>query len=82
MNTVIKTIFIFIALFLGLGAFAQTDSSVISAIQKEVDRNKAELKMEGIVLPFFISYSVLDRYDYSLSASLGSINSYNEAERL
>ena len=81
MNTIIKTISIFITLFLGLSAFAQTDQSVISAIQKEVDRNKAELKMEGMILPFFISYSVLDRYDYNLSASLGSISSYNESHQ-
>ena len=81
MNTVIKSLFIFITLFSGLSAFAQTDQSVISAIQKEVDRNKAELKMEGMVSPFFISYLVLDRYDYSLSASLGSISNYNESHQ-
>ena len=75
----IKNILVTAALFLGLhGVFAQTENPVISAIQKEVDRNRTELKMEGIAPPFFISYTVFDTYNYSLSASLGSISSYSE----
>ena len=58
--------------------YAQTDNPVIAAIQKEVDRNMSQLKMEGMLSPFFISYSVLDRYDCNLSATLGSISSYYE----
>ena len=79
MKNILKKSLILLGLFLGLHTVsAQGDNPVISAIQKEVDRNKTQLKMEGIDPPFFISYSVLDRYDYSLSASLGSISSYNE----
>ncbi len=78
MNT-IKNIILCIALFIGMqGAFAQTENPVISAIQQEVDRNKTELKMEGMAPPFFISYSVFDRYEYRLAASLGTISGYNE----
>ena len=81
MNTLKRSIYLFAALFLGLNVFAQTENAVISAIQKEVDRNKVELKMEGMVSPFFISYTVFDRYDYNLSASLGTISSYNESHQ-
>jgi len=79
MNAIIKNILIFSALFLVVHcAFAQNENPVISAIQKEVDRNKAELKMENMAPPFFISYSVVDMYNYNLSASMGNISSYNE----
>jgi len=79
MNAIIKNIFIFIALFSAVHcAFAQNENPVISAIQKEVDRNKAELKMENMAPPFFISYSVVDIYNYYLSASMGNIDNYNE----
>jgi len=79
MNTTKKYILLIIVLFGGLSSiFAQSENPVISAIQKEVDRNKASLKKEGMDSPFFISYTVFDIYTYNLSASLGSINSYNE----
>ena len=80
MKNILKKSLIFIGLFLGLHTvFAQGDHPVIDAIQKEVDRNKTLLKMENIDPPFFISYSVMDRYDYNLKASLGSISSYTES---
>jgi len=79
MNTIIKNIVLFCTLFSGLHiVFAQNDNPVISAIQKEVDRNKSELKMENMAPPFFISYSVMDFYNYNMTASLGSISSFNE----
>ena len=79
MNTIRKNILLLAVLIGGLyGAFAQSENSVISAIQKEVDRNKAELKMENMAPPFFISYSVVDIHNYYMSASLGSIGSFNE----
>jgi len=78
----IKNALLYIVLFLGLQTgFAQTENLVISAIQKEVDRNKTELKMEGVASPFFISYMVFDRSEYNLSASLGSISSSGEFHR-
>ena len=79
MSKIKKITLIIVSLFLGLhNIFAQSENPVISAIQNEVDRNKTELKMEGVAPPFFISYSVQDRYEYRLSASLGSISSYSE----
>jgi len=80
MNKIIKNnILLIIALISGANSiFAQSENPVISAIQKEVDRNKAELKMEGMTPPFFISYSVVEMYTYNLVASMGSISSYYE----
>ena len=78
MNT-IKNIILSLALFFGLhGVFAQTENPVISVIQKEVDRNSAELKLGNMAPPFFISYTVVDMYSYSVSASLGTVSSSNE----
>ena len=78
MNT-IKNILLLLALFLGLhGVFGQTENPVISAIQTEIDRNRTELKLEGMALPFFISYTVLDMQTYGLSASLGAISNVSE----
>jgi len=79
MNTIKKYILL-ITVLCGVlsGIYAQNENPVISAIQKEVDRNKASLKEEGMEPPFFISYTVLDIYNYNLSASLGNISSYGE----
>ena len=78
MNSIKNTLLV-IMLLCGLQSVtAQTENPVISAIQKEVDRNKVELKMEGMASPFFISYSIIDRYDFSLSASLGTIGNASE----
>ena len=80
MNRIRKNIGIVAALLLGWqGVFAQTENPVIAAIQQEVDRNKTALNMEGMASPFFISYSVMDRYDYNLAASLGSITNFYES---
>ena len=82
MKTITKNIAFVILLALNMHSmYAQTENPVISAIQKEVDRNKTELKMEGMPPAFFISYSVLDMQEYNLSASLGSISAYNEYHR-
>jgi predicted Zn-dependent protease len=79
MNTITKNILLFTVLFWGYySVSAQNENPVISAIQKEVERNKTDLKKEGMMSPFFIGYSVVDVYSYSLSASLGSISNFNE----
>lgn len=80
MSKIIKNLVLAFTLLLALyPLYAQNQNPVIHAIQKEVDRNLAQLKMEGMAPPFFISYSVMDRYDYSLSASLGTISSNSES---
>ena len=80
MNVIFKNIVWVFALLLSFhSVYAQVENPVINAIQKEVDRNITQLKMERMASPFFISYTVFDRYDYNLSASLGTINSYYES---
>ncbi len=79
MNKILIKSFLTVSLLIGLLSLsAQSNHPVIDAIQKEVDRNKSQLKMGGIDPPFFISYSIFDRYDYQMSASLGTISSYYE----
>ena len=82
MNTIRKNILLLTVLMGGwYGVFAQSENPVISAIKKEVDRNKTELKMEGMSSPFFISYTIVDLSGFNLSASLGTIINYNENHR-
>ena len=79
MNT-IKNIFLSFALLLGLnGVFAQSANSVIDAIQEEVDRNMAELRLEGLAPPLYISFTVADLHTFHLSASLGTIRTSSES---
>ena len=78
----IKNILLLIALILGgQGAFAQNQNPVISAIQKEVDRNKTGLKMEGMASPFFISYTIVEVQSHTISASLGTINNSRNSQQ-
>jgi hypothetical protein len=49
------------------------DNAIISAIKAEVERNKAELKIDKLKPPFFINYTVVDLAQLHVSASLGSI---------
>ncbi|MCD7899213.1 MAG: metallopeptidase TldD-related protein [Bacteroides sp.] len=51
---------------------------IIPIIKKEVDRNKAELKIDKLQRPFYIRYLVVDGKNINLSATLGSI--YNSSE--
>jgi hypothetical protein len=79
MNIILKNILLIAALLCWMHpVFAQNENPIISAIRKEVDRNKSNLKMEGMAPPLFISYSVLDIYSCSMAASLGGISSFNE----
>ena len=82
MNKIRKQLLLFAVLMGGwYGVFAQSENSVIDAIKKEVDRNKTELKREGMSSPFFISYMIVDLSNFNLSASLGKISNYYENRR-
>ena len=41
----------------------------------------SQLRLEGMAEPFFISYSVIERHDYNVSASLGGVVSRSEFHR-
>jgi len=49
------------------------DAVIMEAIKKEVDRGLNNLKMEGLQSPFFISYSIGDIRQLTVSASHGSL---------
>ncbi|MDR1896595.1 MAG: hypothetical protein LBR10_07390 [Prevotellaceae bacterium] len=66
-----------IAVFLlctGMIFAQQTENVILSAIQKEVDRNKAELKIDKLKPPFFISYTIFDFKGIEVAASLGALS--------
>ena len=70
--------FSLIAFFISVNGFfsvAQTGDPVISAIKREVDRNLSELKIEELLSPFFISYSIVDQHRIQIKASFGAVTS-------
>jgi len=67
-------------LLLVTAAFAQTgkpasanDDPVLRAMQEELDRSKASLKLENIAAPYYIEYRVLDIDEYSAEAAFGAL---------
>jgi len=80
MKVILHKIGLSVVLLLGLnGVYAQSD--IVSAIQTEVDRNRASLKMEGMLPPFFIEYSIHEQHNFTIAATLGSISSVEESHR-
>ena len=74
MKTISRLVFIIIFANVNIIlSVAQTDSSLLSAIKEEVDRNLSELKIEGFPSPFFISYAVSDMHSVHIEASHGAI---------
>ncbi len=57
-------------------AEAAADSDpVLKAMQEELERSKAQLKMENVPAPFYIEYRVVDSDDYQLQAEFGATES-------
>ena len=57
-------------------ASAATDSDpVLRAMQEELERSKAQLKMDNVPAPFYIEYRVVDTDDYQLQAEFGTTES-------
>ncbi len=61
--------------------FSQQNNEIISAIKKEIDRNKAELKIGQYQSPFYISYSLVDLKTLLVESASGSILSSEESHR-
>jgi hypothetical protein len=62
---------------------AQDAKTIISFIKKEVDRNKAELKIDKLQPSFFIGYTLIDSKHLNVNASLGAlINSSQSSQRV
>lgn len=51
---------------------ASSPDPVLRAMLEELERSKAQLKMEGVPSPFYIEYRVMDSDDYQLQAEFGS----------
>lgn len=59
-------------LFVDLRVSAQ-ESSTLAAMQDEMQRSMAELRMKGEAAPYYIAYEVLDRTMSDVSGRLGAI---------
>ena len=56
---------------------ASEEAVILEAMRKEVNRGLNGLKMEGLQEPFFISYTIGDIRQLSVSAAHGSLRSSN-----
>jgi predicted Zn-dependent protease len=77
--------------FLAAGAFttlraqqkqlpAAADSDpILRALQAELTRSKAQLKMENVDAPFYIEYRVFDVEQFDANAAFGSLRSQNRS---
>ena len=52
---------------------AAKDDLVLAAMRAELDRSKAQLKMEQVAAPYYIEYRVSDLDGYSAEASFGAL---------
>ncbi len=55
------------------GSTLLAQNNILSSIKSEVDRNKSQLKIEGLKSPFFISYMIIDDVYMEMKASRGSL---------
>jgi len=49
------------------------DDLVLSAMRAELDRSKAQLKMENVAAPYYVEYRIYDVDQYSAEASFGAL---------
>jgi TldD protein len=49
------------------------DDVVLSAMRAELDRSKAQLKMENVDAPYYVEYRIYDVDQYSAEASFGAL---------
>ena len=52
---------------------AAAPDPVLQAMREELERSKAQLKMENVPAPFYIEYRLVDTDDYQLQAEFGSM---------
>jgi predicted Zn-dependent protease len=56
-------------------ASMQTDDPLLQAMQTEMARSKAQLKLEGMSSPYYIDYRVVDVDEYRAEAAYGALRS-------
>ncbi len=54
-------------------AAAAASDPILQAMREELDRSKANLKMENIAPPYYIEYSVIDLDEYDAEAAFGAL---------
>jgi hypothetical protein len=65
--------YVLIALFASLAISSAQESPTLAAMQDEMQRSMAELRMKGEAAPYYIAYEVLDRTMSDVSGRLGAI---------
>ncbi len=60
-------------------AAAAASDPVLEAMRQELERSKAQLKMENVPAPFYIEYRVVDSDNYELRAEYGSTENERRA---
>lgn len=59
--------------FLGFATLRAGANPILNAMQAELDRSMSKLQLEGEKPPYFISYLLVDRKEFSTRASLGAL---------
>jgi TldD protein len=80
-NRVVRHVLLALLAFSGLtiSALAQQksgqaiDDVVLSAMRAELDRSKAQLKMEQVAAPYYVEYRIYDVDQFSAEASFGAL---------
>jgi TldD protein len=80
-NRVVQRVLLALIAFSGLilSAYAQQksgqaiDDVVLSAMRAELDRSKAQLKMEQVAAPYYVEYRIYDVDQFSAEASFGAL---------
>ncbi len=83
MNTILTRLMLLLAVLLGVtGMFAaepksiqSADDPILRALRTEMERSKAQLRLENMPAPYFIDYRVVDMDVWEADASLGGIRS-------
>ena len=52
---------------------AAENDPLLSAMRKEMERSKAQLKLENVAAPYYIDYRIVDVEEYSAEAAFGSL---------
>ncbi|HKO05021.1 MAG TPA: hypothetical protein VJW51_09745, partial [Candidatus Acidoferrales bacterium] len=60
-------------------AAAAASDPVLQAMQQELERSQAQLKMDNVPAPFYIEYRVVDTDDYQVQAAFGSTENERRA---
>src|SRR5579863_4673737 len=54
-------------------ATAAASDPLLQAMREELDRSKAQLKMENVPAPYYIEYHVVDSVEYTAEAAFGAL---------